>query len=110
MCVCVKGGASLLRLTLKKAEQQMDGFQTLVSCLAASHAHLPLPDIGQWEMSEDLVVGQHLFQDLETCLTVERRGEKTAVSGIGESQSQHIFCITFIFSHLADALIQSDLQ
>lgn len=50
--------AELLRLrrTLKQAEQQVNGFESLVPSLATGHAHLPLPDVSQWQMTEHLVI------------------------------------------------------
>lgn len=52
------GEDDLLRcgLTLQEAEQQVNGFETLVSSLTTGHAHLPLPDVGQWKMTQDLLV------------------------------------------------------
>lgn len=55
----------LLGRTLQKAKQQVDGFQALATCLATGHAHLPLPDVVQRQVDEDLVVCQHLLEYLE---------------------------------------------
>lgn len=43
----------------------MDGFQPLATCLATGHAHLPFPDVVQWQVDENLVVCQHLLEYLE---------------------------------------------
>lgn len=46
--------AGLLRLglALQEAEQQVNGFEALASCLAAGHAHLPLPDVSQRQVAK----------------------------------------------------------
>lgn len=48
----VKGKANLSRagllrlgLALQEAEQQVNGFEALASCLTTGHTHLPLPDV-----------------------------------------------------------------
>lgn len=45
--------AGLLRLgrALQEAEQQVNGFEALASCLATGHTHLPLPDVSQWQVA-----------------------------------------------------------
>lgn len=59
-------GLSLLGRTLEEAKQQVDGFQALATRLATGHAHLPLPDVVQRQVDENLVVSQHLLEYLET--------------------------------------------
>lgn len=61
-----KAGLLRLGLTLQEAEQQVNGFEALVPSLATGHAHLPLPDISQWQVAEHLVICQHLLQYLKT--------------------------------------------
>lgn len=63
-----RGKAELLRLglTLQEAEQQVNGFESLVAGLAAGHAHLPFPDVSQWQVTEHLVFCQHLLKYLKT--------------------------------------------
>lgn len=61
-----KAGLLRLGLTLQEAEQQVNGFEALVSSLATGHAHLPLPDVSQWQVAEHLVICQHLLQYLKT--------------------------------------------
>ncbi len=50
--------AGLLRLglTLQEAEQQVNGFESLVPSLATGHAHLPLPDVSKRQVTEHLVI------------------------------------------------------
>lgn len=49
-----RSGAGLLRLgrALQEAQQQVNGFEALASCLATGHAHLPLPDVSQGQVSQ----------------------------------------------------------
>ncbi|TNN64739.1 hypothetical protein EYF80_025045 [Liparis tanakae] len=49
-----------------EAEQQVNGFEALVPSLAAGHAHLPLPDVSQRQVTEHWLIGQHLLQYLKT--------------------------------------------
>lgn len=46
--------AGLLRLgpALQEAEQQVNGFEALASCLTAGHTNLPLPDVCQWQVDK----------------------------------------------------------
>lgn len=57
--------AGLLRLglglALHEAEQQVNGFEALASCLATGHAHLPLPDVSHRQVAKQLFINQHLL-------------------------------------------------
>lgn len=47
-----KAGLLRLGLALQEAEQQVNGFEALASCLTTGHTHLPLPDVCQWQVAE----------------------------------------------------------